>query len=195
MTRLLSFLTHVLPALLLLVYLLMTEPPSVLLLFASALAAHEWGHLCAFSLLGIGASRLRFEGAGLRLFPDVPLLPHEEGAVALAGPLSNLLFALLGLRFGRGPFFLLFSAVHLLFAFGNLLPFGGCDGERLLSLLLSRFPPKIREGVLSSVSLFSLSFLFFLSLFLYYLTGNGICGVIFSLFFLLEDKKMCANVF
>ena len=184
-----------LPALLLLFYLFCSEPPAVLFLFASALAVHEWGHLCAFSLLGHPAPQLRIDGAGLRLCTSLPLLPREEGIVAAAGPLFNLFFALLGLRLGKSPFFLLFCVVHLLFAFGNLFPFGGCDGERLLRLLLFPLPSTVREGILSFLSATFLASLFFFSLFLYYLTGNGLCGVIFSLFFLLEKKKTYPNVF
>lgn len=184
-----------LPALLLLTYLILTEPPAVLLLFAAALAVHEWGHLCAFFLLGHPSPSIRMEGAGLRLCGELPLLPREEAAVALAGPLFNLLFALLGLRIGNGSFFLLFSAVHLLFAVGNLLPFGASDGERLLRLLLRPLPTRVREIFLSLSTAVSLSVLFFLSLFTYYLTGNGLCGVVFSLFFLMEEKKPSSNVF
>lgn len=183
------------PALLLLTYLFLTEPPAVLLLFAAALAIHEWGHLCAFSLLGHPSPSLRVDGAGLRLSTELPLLPREEAIVAVAGPLFNLVFALLGLRLGKSSFFLLFSAVHLLFALGNLLPFGASDGERLLRLSLFFLPSRIREAILTLLSLCSLAFLFFFSLFLYYLTGNGLCGVVFSLFFLLEEKKPSSNIF
>lgn len=183
------------PALTLIAYLCLSEPPAVLLLFVSALAFHEWGHLCGFLLLGIGRPALRVEGVGMRLSPARPLLPREAFLIALAGPLCNILFACLALRVGKGPFFLLFASLHLLFGLGNLLPFGGCDGERCLSIFLHRFFPRHAEALLAFSSFFFLSLFFFLCLFLYYLTGNGLCGVFFSIFFLWEGQKSQNNIF
>ena len=184
-----------LPAATLLFYLVLSEPPSVLLLFFSALAVHEWGHLLAFYLLGAGVPAFRLTGVGSRLLPTRPLLPFEEAFTVLAGPLVNLIFALFALRFGRGDFFLLFAAVHLMFALGNLLPFGGCDGERLLRLSLFRLAPRRAERILSAISLFATAFFLVFSLFLYYLTGNGLSGVLFSLFFLFGAQNSKPNVF
>jgi Zn-dependent protease len=184
-----------LPAVTLLLYLVLSEPLSVLLLFFSALAVHEWGHLLAFYLLGVGVPAFRLTGVGSRLLPTRPLLPLEEVLTVLAGPLVNLLFSLLALRFGRGDFFFLFAAVHLMFALGNLLPFGGCDGERLLRILLLRVAPVRGARLLKAISLLVTAFFLIFFLFLYYLTGNGLCGVFFSLFFLFEEQKAHSNVF
>ena len=184
-----------LPALSLLLYLFLSESPAMLLLFFGALVFHEWGHLCAFLLLGHPVPALSLTGAGMRLSSPLPLLPREELWIALAGPLFNLLAALAALRFGAGTFALSFAAVHFLFALGNLFPFGGSDGERLLSLFLSRFFPRAAARALRFFRALFLSFFFFCSLFLYYLKSSGLCGVIFSLFFLLEDKKAEINVF
>lgn len=178
-----------LPALTLLSYLLLSEPPALLLLFFGALAFHEWGHLIAFRLVGAKRPTLRLTGVGMRMSAALPLLPNEEAVVALAGPIFNILFALFALRFGRGEFFLLAAAIHLLFGVGNLLPFGGCDGERLLRLLLLRLCPRFADTLLSFFGILFLSLFFYLSLFSYYLTGGGLCGVFFSLYFLFGEKK------
>ena len=178
-----------LPALTLLLYLLISEVPAVWLLFLSALIFHEWGHLCAFRLVGSQTPLFRLAGVGARLTPALPLLPWQEAVVAAAGPLSNLLFALIALRVGSHSFLLLAAVVHLLFGLGNLLPFGGCDGERLLRLLFVRLAPRAGEALLSFLGGSVLAFFFYFSLFLYYLTGNGLCGVFFSLYFLLDRKN------
>ena len=191
----LSRITDALPATLLLSYLLLSEPPATLLLFASALVFHEWGHVTAFLLLGIGRPTLMPEGVGVRLLPARPLLPREDFIVTAAGPLCNILFALAAIRLGSGPFCLLLATVHLIFGIGNLLPFGGCDGERCLSLLLGGIFPRKFQKITATVSEFFLSFFFLVSLFLYYLTGNGICGIFFTLFLLFEEQKPCGNVF
>ena len=184
-----------LPALVLLAYLVMTEPPAVLLLFLGALATHEWGHLVAFRLVGAQDPAFSIAGVGARLSPSLPLLPKDELWVALAGPLSNILFALLALRFGRGDFFLLLAAVHLLFGVCNLLPFGLTDGERVMRLLLARSFPRFSERLTRVIGAIFLAFLFYFSLFLYYLTGNGLAGIFFSLFFLLGHKNSFSDVF
>lgn len=188
-------LCEALPALTLLTYLLISEPPAVLLLFFGALALHEWGHIMAFRLVRREDPHFRLTGVGARLSPSLPLLPGEEAVTALAGPLVNLLFALLALRFGEGGFFLLFAVTHLLFAIGNLLPFGLSDGERLLRLLLPRLFPRCADLLLFLISAFFWALFFYFSLFLYYLTGNGFSGVVFALFFLLfpSSAKMQKN--
>ena len=187
--------TDALPAILLLSYLLLSEPPAILLLFFSALVFHEWGHILAFLLLGAGSPSLIPDGVGVRLLPERPLLPREEFAIAFAGPLCNVLFALAAIRWGNSSFFLLFATVHLIFGIGNLLPFGGCDGERCLALILGGLFPQNSEKITAIVSEFFLCFFFLLSLFLYYLTGNGMCGIFFTLFLLFEDQKPRGNVF
>ena len=187
--------TASLPALLLLFYLLLSEPFSILLLFLGALIFHEWGHMVALRLLGTGRPALTPDGVGIRLIPARPLLAHEELIVALAGPLCNILFALFAIRLGNDPFFLLLATVHLLFGLGNLLPFGGCDGERCLFLLAAKLAPRRAEVITAVFSELCLCFFFFFALFLYYLTGNGLCGVFFSLFLLFEEQKPRGNVF
>ncbi|MBE6656239.1 MAG: hypothetical protein E7609_05170 [Ruminococcaceae bacterium] len=178
-----------LPAFTLLLYLFLSETPAVWLLFFSALAFHEWGHLCAFRLLRRDPPTLYFEGVGARLSATLPLLPWEEAVVVLTGPLFNIFFALLALRFGHGAFFLLAAAVHLLFGIGNLLPFGASDGERLLRLFFRRFFPRFAECAADFLCMACLAVFFYFSLFLYYLTGDGLCGVFFALFFLLGERK------
>ena len=154
------------PAVTLFVYLGMSEPPAVLLLFLGAVATHEWGHLVAFRLLGADAPLFSLSGVGARLSPLHPLLPREELWVAIAGPFANILFALFSLRFGRGDFFLLLAVIHLLFGICNLLPFGLTDGERILKLFLSRFIPRHARAVSRAISFLFLTLFFYFSLFL-----------------------------
>lgn len=127
---------------------------------------------------------------GFRMTPARPLLPHEELVTVLAGPLVNLAVALTVLRTAEGAFFFLLAAVHLLFGVGNLLPLGGSDGERLLGLLLSRIFPSRAERALALLTRAVAALFFFTLLFLYYLTGNGLAGVVFALFFLFEPQKV-----
>ena len=75
----------------LLLSLLLSEPPSMLLMAAGAIVLHELGHTLAFFLLTGALPSLSLDRFGLRLMPPRPLLPREELSVALGGPLFNLL--------------------------------------------------------------------------------------------------------
>lgn len=178
-----------LPALTVLCSLLISEPPAVLFLSVGAILLHEWGHLCAFYLSGGERPVLSLEGAGFRLSTHAPRLPLAELFIALAGPACNLLAAALALRLGRDSFALLFAAVHFLYGAFNLLPFGGSDGERALRFLLLRLAPIRGERILGGIRLGTLTLFFYFCLFLHYLTGMGLSGVLLSVFFFLQEQN------
>ena len=177
----LTRLTAALPALGLVLSLVLSEPPAVLLLSVSAILFHEMGHLCCFLLLGLPRPALAANGTGVRLLPKLPLTPFEEGVIALGGPVFNLLASLLFFSLGGG-FGALAGSLHLLYGLFNLLPFAATDGERILRLFLGYFSPKAAKKTVLLLSRVLLTALFFFSLFLYYLTGYGLCGLFFSLF-------------
>ena len=178
----------VLPALGLVLSLVLSEPPAVLLLSLGAILLHETGHLCCFLLLGLPLPRVTALGAGMRLLPKLPLTPFEEGLVAVGGPLFNLLASLLFFSLG-GAFGALAGSLHLLYGVFNLLPFAATDGERILRLFLEFFFPSKGKRIVFFLSRLFLALLFFFSLFLFYLTGYGLCGLFFSLFTYFSPKE------
>ena len=162
--------------------LYLSEPISVICMMIGAVLFHELGHLIAFSLATQSLPTLCLERFGIRLLPHVPLLPREEILVCLGGPLINILLGIVFCRYGDA-FGVLFGGMHFLFAFFNLLPFETSDGGRILRiLLLLHFSSRKTDGIMLFLSVFFLSFLFCLSLYTFYLTGNGLCGVFFSAF-------------
>ena len=166
----------------LLLSLILSEPPSILLMAAGAITLHELGHTLAFFLLTGVLPSLSLDRFGLRLTSARPLLPREELWVALGGPLFNLLFGILFCKAG-GDFFFSLGVMHFLFALFNLLPYEDSDGGRVFRLLFLRLLGR-KRGRAASVLLSALvlAFFYFLSLYVFYFTGEGLSGVFFAIF-------------
>ena len=106
--------------------------------------AHELGHLTTMRIFGIKLHVLRFYGAGIKItsgsMDSVP--KYASALIYLAGPLTNLILALLC----NGDA----AALNFVLAVFNLLPITYFDGGKLLSLF---FPNK--RVVLSFISFIS----------------------------------------
>lgn len=113
-----------------------------------AAGLHELGHLGAARLLGgrFGALELSAVGARLRMDYPGPLSYPREAAVALAGPVTNLL---LGWAAARMGFFLLAGVSFGLGGF-NLLPIVPLDGgQAVFSALAAIFSEETAERALA----------------------------------------------
>jgi Zn-dependent protease len=95
-----------------------------LLLGIIAMVFHEAGHLIAALLVGIRVKSVGFTWKGLYTVRERGT-PLTNLLVSLAGPLTNL--ALLALW----PLSRKFGLANLCFAFFNILPIEGSDGERV----------------------------------------------------------------
>ena len=112
-------------------------------LFA-AIVLHGAGHWVAARCCGVRLRRLRLSATGLRLISDRGSFPsyRAELAIALGGPLGNLLGNALPIALSLLPFPALRSAcrevvsLSLFLAGWNLLPLDGFDGGRILRCLL-----------------------------------------------------------
>lgn len=91
--------------------------------------AHEFGHLTAMRIFGIKLHSLRFYGAGIKITADdmSAISKPARALIYLAGPLTNLLFAMIF----NGDI----RALNLALAVFNLLPIAYFDGGKLLSLV------------------------------------------------------------
>lgn len=89
-----------------------------------AMAFHEAGHLIAAPLAGIKIKTVGLKWKGLYTVRE-PGPPAKNIIVSLAGPFTNL--ALLALW----PLSHKFGLANLCFAFFNILPIEGSDGERV----------------------------------------------------------------
>ena len=127
-------------------FLLYQSTSSFLVTFLLAAALHEGGHLLAARWRGVPVRALSMTAFGCVLdFVDEALVRDRDLLwIAAAGPLCNLLFALLCVTpwVGRWRGAALFGAEHLLLALFNLLPVFPLDGAVLCAGLLK---PKVGE--------------------------------------------------
>ena len=127
-------------------FLLYQSTSSFLVTFLLAAALHEGGHLLAARWRGVPVRALSMTAFGCVLdFVDGALVRDKDLLwIAAAGPLCNLLFALLCVTpwVGRWRGAALFGAEHLLLALFNLLPVFPLDGAVLCAGLLK---PKVGE--------------------------------------------------
>ncbi len=176
-----SFL-RAMPAAVLLLSLLLSEPPAFLLMAVGVVIFHELGHAVCLLICTGKLPVFCADGFGFRLFSKEPLSPHKEAFAALAGPLCNFICGILLFRMGGG-WCLACGSIHMLYAFFNLLPITDLDGGRLLRFALSPFLPLgIRDGVCLFFSVSFLTLFYFFSLFAFYYAGIGLCGVFFAFF-------------
>lgn len=121
-------------------FLFYQSTSSFLVTFLLAAALHEGGHLLAARWRGVPVRALSMTAFGCVLdFVDEALMRDRDLLwIAAAGPLCNLLFALLCVTpwVGRWRGAALFGAEHLLLALFNLLPVFPLDGAVLCAGLL-----------------------------------------------------------
>ncbi len=124
------------PFLLLVALLLTLDKSGTALLCLLASFLHEGGHVAALLLFGRPPQEVTVGACGIRLVPHPkPLCYRRQAMVLLAGPLTNLLCAVL--LWGGG---VRATAVmsHALLGVFNLLPIEALDGGQLLCCLLQR---------------------------------------------------------
>ena len=137
--------------------LLYQSTPSFLVTFLLAAALHEGGHLLAARWRGVPVRALSMTAFGCVLdFADGALVRDRDLlSIAAAGPLCNLLFALLCVTPWGGQWHgaARFGAEHLLLALFNLLPVFPLDGAVLCAgLLRPRLGERRAEQVVLALS-------------------------------------------
>ena len=154
-----------------------------------AVLIHELGHMAALFVLGrrSGAPLPRMPGFSIKV--RATLSYKEDIIVTAAGPLANLLAAVIFLPIGQSaePMIL----INLVTAVSNLLPVRGYDGYRILTSaialsgaggFLGRLPDVLSFGTAVVAVLLSLYFIYVFD------SGYWIFGVFF-IFLLGEVKK------
>jgi len=152
---------------------------SVLLVLAVSLLAHELGH-------ALVARRLRVKVLDITIWPlggmarmeGLSDRPGLEGAIALAGPLVNLILG--GLFYILpGPLAFLVAWVNLVLGAGNLIPVFPLDGGRALRSFLARSAP-LADATRAAVRIGGWLNLALLAAF--FLADSPLLGLVFSLY-------------
>ena len=180
MKRLIQFMINLFIALFWMLLMLSFSGRKTALLTFIAAVIHEIGHISVLALLKGEISIPRPVASGMRIKTRSHLSYAEENAVALGGPMTNLLLFVFLFPLAKE-----FAIVNLATALSNLLPINGYDGHKLLANLLSLvFGSEISDKTMPHIALFVTCTVIFLSLFIILRIGGGywIFFVFFALF-------------
>ena len=123
---------------LLLAWFVQANGAELLLIILSAAILHELGHCAVLWGLGGTVRTLQLSVFGALMETDSRRLSYGgEAAAVLAGPLANLLAAML-CSGAEMPVCRIFAGANLVLCLFNLLPVRPLDGGRALELLVSR---------------------------------------------------------
>ena len=168
-------------AIIYLLFMLFCDKSGLASMSLLAAALHEAGHLVAARFMKIPIGSMRFDLLGARIDVKGRILSYgEEWLLCVAGPLSSLVFSILGSFFwSHGKLFVVFSCASLLLGLLNLLPIQTFDGGRMLECaLLSFTTPKRTGDILRGCTFLFLWLLWAFSAYLMIKIADGI-----SLFF------------
>ena len=156
---------------------------------------HELGHLAAARCCDVKIKELRLDIFGAALTPEKAFCSYKkEIAVAVGGPLVNMLLALFGLAFleGRGAFFEMLVASSFFLGALNLLPINDFDGGRILRCSLSCLcSVRVADLVCGAASFLTLTALWMLSVYMMLQFGATVSLFVFS--FALLCKTVSLN--
>jgi len=150
------------------------------IIFTSIILIHEFGHIIIATIFKWNFDKIIIlPFGGITIFKeqiDKPL--YQEFLIAIAGPLSQILFFFL---FKQNQIFYNFNLAILFF---NLLPIYPLDGSKIVNVLLNRFISFKRSHMVSLV--FSYLFIIFL---IFTTNRTNLFFLIIILFILLEVFK------
>lgn len=119
---------------LLLAWLNYLDRQLILPMAAVSCMLHELGHYLVIRLVGGNIKLIRLTAIGAEMAVARPLNYWQEGLAALAGPVVNIVLALVFCTWSWGASF---AGLNLVLALFNLIPVGRLDGGRALNCLLS----------------------------------------------------------
>ena len=156
---------------------------------------HEAGHVVALLAVG-GEFSLYGTVSGPRLRSGKMLSYKEELAVALSGPMLNIIVFIFLLLIKSEGYIFIFALLNLITALSNLLCIQGYDGYRIMTCILI-LAGKERY---CEIALFRISFLFsailsFFSLYFISRFNSGYWSFFVFIFFLFKAVKNDGKVF
>ena len=123
-------------------FLLLTDRTGLIVPTLFAVMIHETGHLFAMWVMDCSPKSIRLIPASVQIVRSFSPRPHGESAIALCGPLSNIVI-FLTLWFNylvfKNETVLEFAILNLVLGTFNLLPVKGLDGGTLLNNFLCKY--------------------------------------------------------
>ena len=185
-------------AILYLLFMLFCDKSGLAAMSLLAAALHEVGHLIAAKGMHIPIGAMRFDLLGARIDVKGRILSYgEEWLLCVAGPLSSLVFSLIGSFFwSHTKLAITFSCASLLLGLLNLLPIQTFDGGRMLECALLFFTTPQKAGsIMRGCTFLFLWLLWAFSAYLMIKIADGISLFFFTLTLLArffesrEEKK------
>ena len=171
-------------AIIYLLFMLFCDKSGLAAMSLLAAALHELGHLAAARAMHIPIGAMRFDLLGARIDVKGRILSYEEEwLLCVAGPLSSLVFSLIGAFFwSHTRLAISFSCASLLLGLLNLMPIQTFDGGRMLECaLLSFTTPQKTGSVLRGCTFLFLWLLWAFSAYLMIKIADGISLFFFTL--------------
>ncbi|MBE6565717.1 MAG: hypothetical protein E7659_01285 [Ruminococcaceae bacterium] len=171
-------------ALIYLLCMLLFDRSGIAAMSLLAAALHEVGHLVAARCMHIPIRAMRFDLLGARIDVKGRILSYgEEWLLCMAGPLTSLVFSLVGSLFwSHTRLAIAFSCASLLLGALNLLPIQTFDGGRMLECaLLSFTTPQKTGAILRGCTFLFLWVLWAFSAYLMIKIADGISLFFFTL--------------
>ena len=171
-------------ALIYLLFMLFCDRSGLAAMSLLAAALHEIGHLVAARVMHIPIGAMRFDLLGARIDVKGRILSYgEEWLLCMSGPLSSLVFSLIGSFFwSHTKLAIAFSCASLLLGLLNLLPIQTFDGGRMLECaLLSFTTPQKTGSILRGCTFLFLWLLWAFSAYLMIKITDGISLFFFTL--------------
>ena len=176
---------HIQPmAIVLLLWMLLTDRGGIALMTLAAAIFHEGGHVVAALLMRIPLRELRLDLLGARLDVSGRLLSYgEEWLLCAAGPaMSLLLSAAVAPLWHLSAYAAIFSCASLILGILNLLPIRTFDGGRMLeSGLLFFLPQSVVQLLVRLSSFFFLFLLWAVAVYFLLRVGDGLSLFCFSM--------------
>ena len=142
-----------------------------------AVVLHEAGHLIMLLVFNCKPKEVDFALGTLCIKANYDLDLKKETAVAVCGPLANILLfggCYILYVFTAKNIFAIFSAVNLIYGGFNLLPVKGLDGETVLfNILRCFFEINICEKVVFYLGLFVCAGIFISGIFIIFKSGGN----------------------
>ena len=164
-------------------------PIHLIVVWCTAAAIHELGHIFAMRLMKIRILRMTIDFGGTKIVSGY-MHPTAEWVCAIAGPCLGLMC----LCFAKtAPLLAICAFVQNAY---NLLPFQNHDGERVLRIVLSMLlPHKAAEGVIKGICSGVALSLFAIGIYLWRIQDLGFSVFLLFVFPLLKlgCQKYLAN--
>ena len=191
-SKIARFMVAILPVLFWLSLIFSFDTPKIAMLTLIAVAIHECGHFITMLLLGKDIKGFRGAISGLRIKSELCSY-GSEFIIYAAGPLANVIAAMLSAFFFTGEHMETFCTVNIATALSNLLPIEGYDGYGMLRcLMMKRNYSYLCFKFLEYLSLFTVAVFCILSLYLMDRFGEGYW--IFFVFFVSLLKKASSSL-